>query len=57
MIKSEMDTAQPADERWTDKDGTQSGRIQARAEHDEHAQKGATRVQRAARRERQKTKV
>lgn len=25
MIKSEMDTAQPADERWTDKDGTQSG--------------------------------
>lgn len=35
----------------------QPERTQARAGHDEHAQKGATRAQKAARRERQKTKV
>ena len=48
MIKLETDTVQPADERQTDKDGTQT---QARAEHDEHAQNGATRAQKAARRD------
>ena len=51
MIKSEMGTAQPADERQADKDGTQSGQTQTRAGHDEHAQKGATRAQKAARRD------
>lgn len=55
MIKLETDTVQPADERQTDKDGTQSQdrqpeRTQARAEHDEHAQNGATRAQDVARR-------
>lgn len=35
----------------------QPERTQARAGHDEHAQNGATRAQKAARRERQKTKV
>ncbi len=58
MIKSEADTVQPADERYTDRrqmmtahsQDRQPERTQVRAGHDEHAQKGATRAQKAARR-------
>lgn len=65
MIKLEMDTAQPAGERYTDRRQMMTAHSQDRqpewtqtqAGHDEHAQKGATRAQKAARRERQKTKV
>lgn len=58
MIKSEIGTAQPANERHTDSQqmrtahsqDRQPERTQVRAGHDEHAKKGATRAQKAARR-------
>jgi hypothetical protein len=47
MIKSEIGTAQPANERYTDRrtdEDRQPGRTQTRVGHDEHAQKGARRA-------------
>lgn len=58
MIKLETDAVQPAGERYADRrqmrtahsQGRQPGRTHVRAGHDEHAQNGARRAQKAARR-------
>lgn len=58
MIKSEIGTAQPANERHTDSQqmrtahsqDRQPGRTQTRAGHDEHTRNGARMAQKAARR-------
>lgn len=58
MIKPEIGTAQPANERHTDSQqmrtahsqDRQPGRTQTRVGHDEHAQKSAARARNAARR-------
>ena len=48
MIKSETDTVQPADERYTDRRQMRTDTV--RAGHDEHTQKGARKAQKAVRR-------